>query len=115
MEAFSPTSARSVRAEQLRQWIHQHGVDDSERVVTNLSKNLRTQDRLNRAPAIAADQLAADGTRKWQLRVDGSNAIETVFIEIDRGAYACRREPAVRSTAVLRHRTSGFNHGLSAG
>ena len=83
MEAFlADIGEKPFRARQLRQWIHQHGVDDFD-AMTNLSKDLRARLKEQteiRAPAIAADQLAADGTRKWRLQVDGSNAIETVFI-----------------------------------
>src|SRR2546422_6708353 len=32
------------------------------------------------APRIVGDTAAQDGTRKWLLKVDGSNAVEAVFI-----------------------------------
>ena len=51
--------------------------------MTNLSKDLRHAPQRNsaeiRAPPIAADQLATDGTRKWQLQVDSNNAIEAAI------------------------------------
>lgn len=85
---FAAHGEKPFRATQVIQWIHQYGVDDFD-AMTNLSKELRA--RLKdiaeiRVPEIAQDQVAADGTRKWLLRLDDGNAIETVFIpEEDRG------------------------------
>ncbi|HEY5683451.1 MAG TPA: 23S rRNA (adenine(2503)-C(2))-methyltransferase RlmN [Sulfuricaulis sp.] len=87
-EYFVALGEKSFRATQVIQWIHQYGVDDFD-AMTNLSKELRA--RLQeaaeiRVPEIIEDQTAADGTRKWLLRLDDGNAIETVFIpEEDRG------------------------------
>ncbi|MBI3778618.1 MAG: radical SAM protein [Gammaproteobacteria bacterium] len=87
-EFFAGLGDKPFRATQVIQWIHQYGVDDFD-AMTNLSKELRA--RLKdvaeiRLPEIAQDQLAADGTRKWLLRLDDGNGIETVFIpEEDRG------------------------------
>jgi 23S rRNA (adenine2503-C2)-methyltransferase len=57
--------------------------------MTNLGKELRARLRDTaeiRVPEIIQDQIAADGTRKWLLRLNDGNAIETVFIpEEDRG------------------------------
>jgi len=33
-----------------------------------------------RLPEVVEEQLSSDGTRKWLLRVDAGNSIETVFI-----------------------------------
>ncbi|MGE5241952.1 MAG: 23S rRNA (adenine(2503)-C(2))-methyltransferase RlmN [Bacteroidota bacterium] len=85
---FVGIGEKPFRATQVVQWIHQYGVDDFD-AMTNLGKDLRA--RLKelaeiRMPEIALDQQAADGTRKWLLRLDDGNAIETVFIpEEDRG------------------------------
>lgn len=79
---------KPFRAAQLLKWIHQYGVSDFN-AMTNLSKDFRA--RLHeiaviRAPAVIQDELAADGTRKWLLRLDDGNCIETVFIpETGRG------------------------------
>ena len=87
-EFFVGLGEKPFRATQLIQWIHQYGVDDFD-AMTNLGKDLRARLRdiaEIRAPEIAQDQLAADGTRKWLLRLDDGNCIETVFIpEEDRG------------------------------
>ncbi len=87
-EFFVGLGEKPFRATQLIQWIHQYGVDDFD-AMTNLGKDLRARLRdiaEIRVPEIAQDQLAADGTRKWLLRLDDGNCIETVFIpEEDRG------------------------------
>jgi 23S rRNA (adenine2503-C2)-methyltransferase len=76
------------RAVQLLKWIHQLGVDDFD-AMTNLSRALRA--RLGelaviRAPQVAGDSIAPDGTRKWLMQLDDGNAVETVFIpEAGRG------------------------------
>lgn len=81
-EYFVALGEKSFRATQVIQWIHQYGVDDFD-AMTNLSKALRAHLReaaVIRVPEIIEDQTAADGTRKWLLRLDDGNAIETVFI-----------------------------------
>ena len=85
---FEGLGEKPFRAQQLMQWIHQRGVADFGQM-TNLAKPLRN--RLAEVaevqpPEVLVDQRSADGTRKWLLRVDGGNAIETVFIpEQNRG------------------------------
>jgi len=87
-EFFAGHGERPFRAQQVVQWIHQYGVDDFD-AMTNLGKDLRA--RLKeiaeiRAPGVARDQQAEDGTRKWLLGLDAGNGVETVFIpEDDRG------------------------------
>jgi 23S rRNA (adenine2503-C2)-methyltransferase len=70
-----------------------------------------------RAPSVARDTTAADGTRKWLLDVGGANAIEAVYIpEDDRGTLCissqagCALDCAFCSTGK-----QGFNRNLSAG
>ena len=79
--------------------------------MTNLSKDLRTRLKEQaevRAPAISADQLAADGTRKWRLQVDSNNAIETVFIpESDRGTMCIVAGRLYAQLRLLRHGAPG--------
>jgi 23S rRNA (adenine2503-C2)-methyltransferase len=87
-EFFVGIGEKPFRATQVIQWIHQYGVDDFD-AMTNLGKELRARLRDMaeiHVPEIIQDQTAADGTRKWLLRLDDGNAIETVFIpEEDRG------------------------------
>ena len=79
---------KPFRARQLMRWIHQRGEHDFD-AMTDLAKDFReVLGRCARvaAPAVVADHLSADGTRKWLLDVGAGNAIETVFIpEADRG------------------------------
>src|SRR5690606_10042391 len=67
-------------------------------------------------PEIITRQDSADGTRKWLLRMDAGNAIETVFIpEDERGTLCvssqvgCALDCAFCSTAQ-----QGFNRNLTA-
>ena len=81
-EYFVALGEKPFRATQVIQWIHQYGVDDFD-AMSNLSKPLRArlaETAEIRVPEILEDQTAADGTRKWLLRFDDGNAIETVFI-----------------------------------
>jgi 23S rRNA (adenine2503-C2)-methyltransferase len=85
---FLDIGEKPFRAAQVVHWIHQQGVTEFNNM-SNLSKPLR--ERLVETacitfPEIVAEQLSQDGTRKWLLRIDGNNSIETVFIpERDRG------------------------------
>ena len=55
--------------------------------MTNLSKVLRSklseQTSLD-LPEIIQDQVSLDGTRKWLLRLEDGNSIETAFIPEDK-------------------------------
>src|SRR5690606_2900097 len=99
-------------------WIYQGGVTDFAEM-TDLSVKLRerlTEIAEVRAPEIITRQDSADGTRKWLLRMDAGNAIETVFIpEDERGTLCvssqvgCALDCAFCSTAQ-----QGFNRNLTA-
>lgn len=118
-EFFAGISEKPFRASQVLQWIHQRGVNDFEGM-TDLSKVLR--EKLSamaeiRGPEVIVDQQSQDGTRKWMLRLDDGNCIETVFIpEDDRGTLCvssqvgCALDCAFCSTAQ-----QGFNRNLSLG
>lgn len=79
---------KSFRAQQIFKWIHKHGVDNFDQM-SDLSKTLREKLKQTcaiKAPEIASEQISADGTIKWLLRLEDNNHIETVFIpEDDRG------------------------------
>ena len=85
---FSALGEKRFRVDQLLQWIHRYRAEDFGKM-TNLSKTLRERltDLGNIAPPhIVSDRLAADGTRKWLLKLGDGNQIETVFIpEPERG------------------------------
>ncbi|MCA1798533.1 MAG: 23S rRNA (adenine(2503)-C(2))-methyltransferase RlmN [Xanthomonadaceae bacterium] len=118
VEYFTALGEKPFRAVQVMKWIYQRGVTDFT-AMTDLSVALR--DKLMecaevRPPEIITEQQSADGTRKWLLRMDAGNAIETVFIpEAGRGTLCissqvgCALDCAFCSTAQ-----QGFNRNLSA-
>lgn len=85
---FLDQGEKKFRATQVMQWIHHFGVSSFDQM-TNLSKALReklTQNAVIELPQIVTEQISADGTRKWLLKLKDNNCIETVFIpEDDRG------------------------------
>ncbi len=89
-----PPAQRKMRVQQLWHWLYVRGATDFAQM-TSVSKDLRaTLDAhftLAR-PEVVAEQISADGTRKWLLRLPGEVAgerpheVETVYIpETDRG------------------------------
>ena len=115
---FESLGERSFRASQVSKWIHQSHVTDFGDM-TNLSLSLRQ--RLSeiaeiRPPEVVTQQCSKDGTRKWLLRVDGTNSIETVFIpESERGTLCissqagCPLDCSFCATAK-----QGFSRNLSS-
>lgn len=88
---FTSIGEKSFRASQVMKWIHQVGVTDFAEM-TNLSKQLRaslTENAVIALPDIISDQLSADGTRKWLLKVPGKSAIEMVFIPEESRGTLC--------------------------
>jgi len=115
---FSELGEKPFRAGQVMQWIHHYGVTDFDSM-TNLSKPLRAclQDAAEiRTPEVALDQLAADGTRKWLLRLADDNCIETVFIpEAERGTLCVSSQVGCTlNCAFCATGHQGFNRNLDA-
>jgi len=90
---FARMGEAPYRADQVMQWIYRRGVDDFA-AMSNLGKHLRArlaQVFVIRPPELVAEQVSADGTRKWVLRLEQregkpETAIETVYIpETGRG------------------------------
>ena len=89
-----PPSQQKMRVQQLWHWLYVRGAQAFEQM-TSMSKELRSQ--LDRhytlaRPEVVAEQVSADGTRKWLLRLPGEvsgerpHEIECVYIpEADRG------------------------------
>ncbi|MDR0933686.1 MAG: 23S rRNA (adenine(2503)-C(2))-methyltransferase RlmN [Burkholderiaceae bacterium] len=110
---------KPFRARQLQRWIHQSGVGDFEQM-TDLAKSLRG--KLSHcarvaAPAVIADHVSADGTRKWLLDVGEGNAIETVFIPEDDRGTLCVSTQAGCTVNCLFCSTGkqGFSRNLTTG
>ena len=89
-----PPAQRKMRVQQLWHWLYVRGVSDFE-AMTSVSKELRAalaaRHTLAR-PEVVAEQISADGTRKWLLRLPGEHPgenpheVECVYIpETDRG------------------------------
>lgn len=114
---FTEIGDKSFRAQQVLKWIYHHGVINFSEM-TNLSKTLRKELEQNttiRLPEIITEQNSTDGTRKWLIRIDDKNSVETVFIpENDRGTLCissqvgCPLDCKFCSTAQ-----QGFNRNLS--
>ena len=118
LEAFvAQLGSKPFRARQLMQWVYKRGEPSFERM-TDLAKAFRArlaECAIVQAPEVIATQHSADGTRKWLLRADGSQAFEMVYIpEPDRATLCissqvgCALDCAFCSTAQ-----QGFNRNLT--
>src|SRR6266849_4170426 len=85
MEGFG---AEPFRARQLWHWIYHRGTTDFA-AMSNLAKGFRARLAAHyelRRPVVSRALTSADGTRKWLLRFDDGQEVETVHIpEPDRG------------------------------
>lgn len=115
---FASIGEKPFRAGQVLQWLYRYGVADFDSM-TNLSKPLRMrlqESCVIQVPEVIEDQLAADGTRKWLLRLADGNCIETVFIpEVDRGTLCVSSQVGCTlncSFCATGHQ--GFNRNLEA-
>ena len=119
LEAFvAQLGSKPFRARQLMNWMYKRGVN-SFAEMTDLAKDFRA--RLGavaevRPPQIVSVQNSADGTTKWLLRADATQAFEMVFIpEADRGTLCissqvgCALDCSFCATAQ-----QGFNRNLSS-
>jgi 23S rRNA (adenine2503-C2)-methyltransferase len=116
-QLFGEMGEKPYRADQIMQWIYRRGVDSFE-AMSNVSKELRLRmgERFEiRHPELMVEQVSQDGTRKWVLKLDGGNAIETVFIpETNRGTLCissqvgCAMDCSFCSTAQ-----QGLNRNLT--
>src|SRR5581483_4955207 len=89
LESFvADLGSKPFRARQLMNWIYKRGEGDFASM-SDLAKDFRAQLAVRaeiRPPEVVKVQSSADGTRKWLLRADSSQAFEMVFIpETDRG------------------------------
>jgi 23S rRNA (adenine2503-C2)-methyltransferase len=114
---FAELGEKPFRARQVLRWIHQRGEADFARM-SDLAKGLREKLRdvaQVAVPRVVADDVAADGTRKWLMKVDGANAVEAVFIpETDRGTLCVSSQAGcVLDCAFCSTGKQGFNRNLS--
>jgi 23S rRNA (adenine2503-C2)-methyltransferase len=114
---FEAQGEKRFRARQLLRWMHQRGEADFAQM-SDLARPLR--EKLSSVseitlPAIVGDTVAADGTRKWLLKVDGANAVEAVFIpETSRGTLCISSQAGcVLDCAFCSTGKQGFNRNLT--
>jgi 23S rRNA (adenine2503-C2)-methyltransferase len=114
---FAAQGEKPFRARQMLRWLHQRGESDFARM-SDLARPLR--EKLSaiacvEAPLIVGDTAAADGTRKWLLKVDGANAVEAVFIPETRRGTLCVSSQAgcVLDCAFCSTGKQGFNRNLT--
>jgi 23S rRNA (adenine2503-C2)-methyltransferase len=116
---FAELGEKPFRARQVLKWIHQSGEGDFA-AMSDLAKSLREKlagvARIH-APTVVGDTLAADGTRKWLLKVDAGNSVEAVFIpETNRGTLCVSSQAGcVLDCAFCSTGKQGFNRNLSTG
>ncbi|MFO1401597.1 MAG: 23S rRNA (adenine(2503)-C(2))-methyltransferase RlmN [Steroidobacteraceae bacterium] len=109
--------SKPFRARQLMHWMYKRGCGDFA-AMSDLARDFRAllAERAEiRTPEIVTVQQASDGTRKWLLRADASQAFEMVFIpEAERGTLCissqvgCALDCSFCSTAQ-----QGFNRNLT--
>jgi 23S rRNA (adenine2503-C2)-methyltransferase len=118
-EYIAGLGSKPFRARQLMNWIYKRG-EGRIGEMTDLAKDFRAQLAQCaevRVPQITELQVSADGTRKWKLEADASQAFEMVYIpEPGRGTLCissqvgCALDCSFCSTAQ-----QGFNRNLTTG
>ena len=115
---FAGLGEKPFRARQVLKWIHRRGAADFG-AMSDIAKELRAKLTAAAAiepPVVVGDGTAADGTRKWLLKVDGANAVEAVFIPEDGRGTLCVSSQAgcTLDCAFCSTGKQGFNRNLSA-
>jgi len=98
--------APAFRARQLWHWLYHRGAQDFA-AMTSLAKDFRARLAEHYAiarPEVVRDQLSADGTRKWLLRLADGNEVETVYIpDEDRGTLCVSSQVGCTLTCRFCH------------
>ena len=118
-DALVTRGLEPFRAKQVWSWIYFHGVTDFNKMTT-LAKPAR--DKLaehftTARPAVTKDQKSSDGTRKWLLRMNDGQEVETVHIpEEGRGALCVSSQVGCTLTCHFCHTgTQKLVRNLEAG
>lgn len=114
---FAGLGEKPFRATQVLRWIHQRGASGFADM-TNVAKSLReklAQVARIEPPRVVGDTVSEDGTRKWLIKVDGANAVESVFIPEARRGTLCVSSQAgcVLDCAFCSTGKQGFNRNLT--
>lgn len=117
-EFFLQLGEKRFRAGQVMKWIHHFGVDNFADM-TNVGKALRTkleQAAYIRGPEIVSQDISADGTRKWVIRVASGSCVETVYIPQDNRGTLCVSSQAgcALDCSFCSTGKQGFNSDLTA-
>ncbi|HTP60610.1 MAG TPA: 23S rRNA (adenine(2503)-C(2))-methyltransferase RlmN [Burkholderiales bacterium] len=117
-QLFAGLGEKPFRARQVLKWIHRRGAADFA-AMTDIAKDLRAKLAAQAAiepPVVVGDGTAADGTRKWLLKVDGANAVEAVFIPEDGRGTLCVSSQAgcTLDCEFCSTGKQGFNRNLTA-
>ena len=115
---FVGLGEKPFRARQLMKWVYHQGVADFD-AMTDLGKGLREKLKAAaevRVPEVLTEQLSEDGTRKWLLRMDASNNIETVLIPDDERGTLCisSQVGCAMDCSFCATGKQGFNRNLTA-
>jgi 23S rRNA (adenine2503-C2)-methyltransferase len=124
-DAGVPPGQRKMRVQQLWHWIYFRGVTTFD-AMTNVSKDLRAtlEERFTLArPAVAAEQVSVDGTRKWLVRLPGEHPdgkphdVECVYIpDSGRGTLCISSQVGCTLTCSFCHTgTQRLVRNLTAG
>ena len=100
---FDSIGEKRFRAGQVMKWIHHFGVSDFA-AMTNVGKALR--EKLEavaeiRPPEVVSEDISADGTRKWVIRVASGSCVETVYIPTDDRGTLCGLQSGGRAESIL--------------
>jgi 23S rRNA (adenine2503-C2)-methyltransferase len=111
--------AAPFRARQLWHWIYYRGEADFA-AMTTLAKSFRAEladHFVVRRPAVVRDLASFDGTRKWLVRTEDGQEVETVHIpEADRGALCVSSQVGCTLTCTFCHTgTQRLVRNLDAG
>jgi 23S rRNA (adenine2503-C2)-methyltransferase len=118
LEAFvAARGSQAFRARQLMNWLYKRGVGDFE-AMSDLAKGFRAelaQHAEVRLPEIVTAQHSSDGTRKWLLRADASQAFEMVFIPDGARGTLCisSQVGCVLNCTFCSTARQGFNRNLT--
>jgi 23S rRNA (adenine2503-C2)-methyltransferase len=115
----TPEKQAKMRVNQIWQWIYQWGVRDFHSM-TNLAKAYRAQLAENfvvSIPEVVNQQVSADGTRKYLVRIAGGHEVEVVYIpETDRGTLCISSQVGCTLTCSFCHTgTQKLVRNLTAG
>lgn len=115
---FESIGEKRFRAGQVMKWIHHFGVDDFD-AMSNLGKALREKLKACaevRGPEVVSEDISADGTRKWVIRVASGSCVETVYIPQDKRGTLCVSSQAgcALDCSFCSTGKQGFNSNLTA-